>query len=108
MTSWIGQSFVWDSDNNGSTAAPDIIVFEADNFESAIITGNELGFTVHAGKLSEMQGWNGYGYDGYERSANAADAIGIASGFFKDDAGNVSTYSKDAQSIFTRMLGGRQ
>ena len=95
--------FVWDVDNNGD-GSPDI-TFDADDFDSAIITGNELEASVKAGKLSEIQGWNGYGYDGYEESANAADAIDIASGFFKDDAGNVSTYSKDAQSITYSDVG---
>ena len=96
--------FVWDIDNNGD-GSPDI-VFEADNFASAIITGNELVATVNPGKFSEIQGWNGYGLDGYEASANAADAIDIASGFFVDDANNVSTYSKNAQSITYSDIGG--
>ena len=96
--------FVWDIDNNGATSTD--IVFEAGNFETAIITGNELVATLHAGKFSEIQGWGGYGADGYGTSANAADAIDIASGFFKDDADNVSTYSKDAQSITYSDVGG--
>ena len=54
--------FVWDIDNNG-TGSPDI-VFEAGNFETAIITGNELVATLHAGKFSENTGverlWHGW------------------------------------------------
>ena len=62
-----------------------------------------------------MKAKDGFGRDGYDadrtdltESANAPDVIEISSGFFVDDAGNTSTYSKTDQTITYSDVAGLQ
>ena len=119
--------FVWDVDNDGDTSndfaftAASFVAYDdngtaadaSDDTGGAIINGNVLEATLKTAQLDLLKAKDGFGRDGYDadrtdvtESANAPDVIEISSGFFVDDAGNTSTYSKTDQTITYSDVAG--